>query len=154
MTTDYTPKALPTPFTDLLTDLENEVEEWDNGTVDTDTLMELVTRARDNMRWLLQSDTADHGPNNDTPNPTRDAWVSWLLNYGPGKFYDAFMQTAQDAESECRNCGDRIYLDIAEGGGVPDWRTEDGDYGCCDSPDNTDESTGGHVPARLDKAQV
>jgi hypothetical protein len=46
-------------------------------------------------------------------------------------------------------CKQSVYLDIAEGGGVPDWRTDGGDYGCVDSPDSTDDGTGGHFPIRL-----
>lgn len=70
-------------------------------------------------------------------------WVKWLAEYGPEKFYDSFMRTAQDAQSECVSCGHFIYLDIREGGGVPDWRTTDGDYGCVDS------LTGSHSPILL-----
>lgn len=43
------------------------------------------------------------------------------------------------------------YLDIVEGGGVPDWRTDDGDYGCGDSPETNDEGTGGHYPRKCGK---
>jgi hypothetical protein len=76
-------------------------------------------------------------------------WIGWLKWYGPGKFYDAFVETAQYTEGKCRNCRQSIYLDIIEGGGVPDWRTEDGDYGCVESPDTTGEGTGSHEPIKL-----
>lgn len=76
-------------------------------------------------------------------------WVSWLRSYGAGKFFDAFVALAQDAESTCVYCGEKIYLDIVEGGGVPDWRTAGGDYGCDNSPDTDEEGTGGHMPKRL-----
>lgn len=79
----------------------------------------------------------------------REAWVEWLLWYSPEKFYDSFIRRAQDAKSTCQLCGYKIYLDIREGGGIPDWRTRDGDYGCGESPDNTDEGTGSHVPYKL-----
>lgn len=38
---------------------------------------------------------------------------------------------------------------IAEGGGIPDWRTADGDYGCDNSPDTSEDGTGGHMPRKL-----
>jgi hypothetical protein len=84
-----------------------------------------------------------------TAKQLRDGWIKWIKKYGVDKFYDAFIATAQDAESVCVQCGQPIYLDIEEGGGVPDWKTEDGDYGCGDSPDTNDEGTGGHEPKRL-----
>jgi hypothetical protein len=83
----------------------------------------------------------------------RAHWIAWLQGYGIGKFYDAFMANAQGAESVCVHCGERIYLDIREGGGVPDWGSSFGDvatgldYGCPNSPDTCDEGTGGHTPA-------
>lgn len=89
--------------------------------------------------------------NTEPTEPTdtaRDAWVDWLKSYGAGPFYDAFIRTAQGARSLCVHCEARIFLDIREGGGVPDWRTRDGDYGCPDSPDTDDEGTGGHEPIR------
>lgn len=80
---------------------------------------------------------------------SREQWILWLANYGLGKFYDSFLRSAQYAESTCTQCRCKIYLDIVEGGGVPDWRTEDGDYGCYDSPDTNSEGTGGHKPVML-----
>lgn len=79
----------------------------------------------------------------------KQEWVKWLEEYGADKFYDAFVLTAQDAESECVQCGEPIFLDIVEGGGAPDWRTEGGDYGCSDSPDTNEDGQGGHEPKRL-----
>ena len=32
---------------------------------------------------------------------------------------------------------------------VPDWKTEDGDYGCGESPETCAEGTGSHMPERL-----
>lgn len=75
-------------------------------------------------------------------------WVKWLKSYGADKFFDAFVRTAQYAESRCVNCEQEIYLDIVEGGGAPDWRTAEGDYGCEDSPDTDDEGVGSHVPVK------
>ena len=60
----------------------------------------------------------------------RKEWVAWLEQYGPARFYDAFLRIAQDAKSTCTRCGQAVFLDIREGGGITDWRTEDGDYGC------------------------
>ena len=56
-----------------------------------------------------------------TEEQDRADWVAWLESYGAAKFYDAFMSNAQGAESTCEHCGQPIYLDIREGGGVPDW---------------------------------
>lgn len=79
-----------------------------------------------------------------------ESWAKWLESYGADCFYDAFMRIAQDAESECRHCHKPIYLDIREGEGIPDWRTEDGDYGCSDSPDtNAEDGTGSHEPIKM-----
>jgi hypothetical protein len=82
-------------------------------------------------------------------NRLKEAWVKWLEQYGAAKFYESFMKIAQDAKSTCVFCGEEIYLDIAEGGGCPDWRTIDGDYGCSASPDTNEEGTGSHQPEKL-----
>jgi len=79
----------------------------------------------------------------------RAGWVKWLQSYGAGKFFDAFMSNAQGAKSVCVHCAQDIFLDIAEGGGVPDWKTADGDYGCAMSPETSSEGTGSHFPERL-----
>jgi hypothetical protein len=79
----------------------------------------------------------------------RAEWVAWLMNYSAAAFYDAFLHNAQGAQSECIHCHNTIYLDIVEGGGVPDWKTEDGDYGCGDSTETTITGTGSHMPKRL-----
>lgn len=76
---------------------------------------------------------------------TKEKWVKWLEWYGARKFLDAFLRTAHGAESTCVQCGEPIFLDLLEGGGVADWKTEDGDYGCPDSPLNDEDGTGGHV---------
>jgi len=76
-------------------------------------------------------------------------WVRWLNRYGGAPFLKAFLESAQDAESHCVHCGHPIYLDVIEGGGVPDWKTADGDYGCNRSPETTAEGTGGHEPRKL-----
>jgi hypothetical protein len=74
----------------------------------------------------------------------RADWIQWLKSFGAGKLYDALMATAQDAESRCVKCHGTIYLDIRQGGGVPDWRLADGNYGC---------GFGGndHMPVRLER---
>lgn len=84
----------------------------------------------------------------------RDQWAKWLLSYGPEKFYDSFIRSAQNAESRCVNCNSLIYLDIAEGGGIPDWRTQNGDYGCGESPDTNDSGTGGHIPFTIEDWRI
>ena len=71
-------------------------------------------------------------------------WVAWLKDYGIDKFYDVFVKVAQGAKSHCLYCREAITLDIVEGGGVPDWKLEDGDYGCDDSPETCDKGVGSH----------
>ncbi len=78
----------------------------------------------------------------------KEKWVKWLETYGIANFYDAFVRDAQGAQSTCVHCGEKIYLDIVEGGGVPDWHMN-GDYGCPDSPDTCEDGTGSHVPVKL-----
>lgn len=77
--------------------------------------------------------------------------AQWLESFGAERFFEAFLAVAQGAQSMCVYCGRHIYLDCAEGGGVPDWGTAipgiDGlNYGCDSSPDTNEEGTGGHVP--------
>lgn len=79
----------------------------------------------------------------------RAAWAAWLHTFGAEQFFDAFIRSAQGARSKCVYCRLDIYLDIVEGGGVPDWRTEDGDYGCDRSPETTEEGVGSHKPEKL-----
>lgn len=81
----------------------------------------------------------------------KSQWAQWLNSYGAEKLFDSIILNCQNAESECRYCGEKIYLGIVEGGGVPDWGTRfdshNGlDYGCIDSPDTCDDGTGGHLP--------
>lgn len=78
-------------------------------------------------------------------------WVKWLESYGLDKFFDAFLANTQGAQSTCIHCREKIYLDIVEGGGVPDWKTEDGDYGCADSPETSEQGTGSHMPRKLEE---
>lgn len=87
-------------------------------------------------------------PDNPEYQSLRFRWGHWLKRYGRKKFFDAFMKLAQNTESSCIYCKQKIYLDIAEGCGVPDWRTKHGDYGCDKSPDTTEEATGSHFPVK------
>ena len=79
----------------------------------------------------------------------REKWVRWIKSFGAGKFYDAFVNVAQGAESTCIFCKRKIYLDIVGGGGIPDWCTKDGDYGCRRSPDTGEYCCGPHDPKKL-----
>jgi len=72
-------------------------------------------------------------------------WATWLHRYGAEAFYHSFMASSQDAKGRCIYCQNDIFLDMAEGGGVPDWKTDDGDYGCDNSPDTTEDGCGGHT---------
>ena len=78
-------------------------------------------------------------------------WLKWLKSYGTEKFIAAFMQNAHGAQGTCTHCAQPIYLDLLEGGGVADWKTADGDYGCSESPDTCEEETGNHFPIRLEE---
>lgn len=81
------------------------------------------------------------------------AWELWLAQYGATRLFDAFVANCQGARSVCQYCGQFIYLDIREGGGIPDWGAAypDGalDYGCFNSPETSSEGTGGHMPIKL-----
>jgi hypothetical protein len=74
------------------------------------------------------------------------AWLKWLESYGTDKFLDMFLYNVEGASSRCAYCGERIYVDVLIGGGVPDWSTEDGDFGCWASPETCEDGVGGHMP--------
>lgn len=76
-------------------------------------------------------------------------WADWLRQYGAEKFARSLFRDVQGAKSRCTQCGDAIYLDFFEGGGVGDWKTKNGDYGCVESPDTGKDGTGGHRPVKL-----
>ena len=78
----------------------------------------------------------------------RQQWLQWLEHYGPAKFLDSFLNVVEGAESVCIHCGHKIYVDVLIGGGVPDWSTRDGDFGCDASPDTSENGCGGHIPRR------
>ena len=78
----------------------------------------------------------------------KQSWVKWLEGYGAINFLEAFLLNVEGAKSTCRHCGEKIYVDVMIGGGVADWSTEDGDFGCPDSPDTNDDGTGGHEPVK------
>jgi hypothetical protein len=80
--------------------------------------------------------------------PNDKAKADWLKTYGPEKFLESsFLRSVEGAESICVHCGQKIYVDVLIGGGVPDWSTEGGDFGCPDSPDTNEDGTGGMFPA-------
>ena len=87
-----------------------------------------------------------------TPDQQKESWTQWLnwyiAKFGAESIYDSLIRSIQGARSVCSQCGQPIYCDIVEGGGVPDWKTEGGDYGCWKSPDTNDDGTGGHMPER------
>ena len=78
----------------------------------------------------------------------KESWVNWLVDYGLMKFLNSFLRSVEGAQSTCRHCGEKIYVDVMIGGGVPDWSTRDGDFGCPKSPDTDEEGTGGHEPIK------
>jgi hypothetical protein len=77
-------------------------------------------------------------------------WCDWLTRYlaaeGREGLFDALVRTIQGAQSTCTYCEQFITCDIVEGGGVPDWKTSDGDYGCDDSPETSGDGCGSHKP--------
>lgn len=75
-------------------------------------------------------------------------WVNWLKQYGLRKFLDSFLRNVEGAESICQHCHKRIFIDVMIGGGVPDWSTEDGDFGCDKSPEREGDCVGGHMPIK------
>ncbi len=81
-------------------------------------------------------------------NKQKDEWIRWLDTYGSRNFLESFLQNVENAESTCVYCKQKIYVDVLIGGGVPDWSTLDGDFGCENSPDTTTEGTGGHMPRK------
>ena len=64
------------------------------------------------------------------------AWVAWLKSYGLKKFLDSFLANVEDAAGTCRYCKEQIFVGVLIGGGVADWSTEDGDFGCSENPEN------------------
>lgn len=77
-----------------------------------------------------------------------DAWLQWLETYTPQKFIEAFLRNVENTESVCQYCGENIYVDVLIGGGVADWSTERGDFGCYNSPETTDDHCGSHMPIK------
>ena len=76
------------------------------------------------------------------------SWLRWLKIYTPKAFLDAFLRNVEGAESTCVYCHAPIYVDVLIGGGVADWSTEDGDFGCDASPDTCEDGTGSHCPRK------
>ena len=66
---------------------------------------------------------------------TRREWCEWLKGFTNTQLFDAIMRNCQGAESTCQHCGEKIYFDIIEGGGIPDWGTKYGNYGCSAAPE-------------------
>ncbi len=84
----------------------------------------------------------------------RRQWAQWLRGYTAEKLFDSILYNLQGAESECVYCHQPIYCDIVEGGGVPDWKLSDGDYGCDKSPETCEDGCGGHMPQGVAEAQA
>lgn len=78
----------------------------------------------------------------------KENWIDWLQVYGANKFLESFLESVEGAQSICKHCGQQIHVDVLVGGGVPDWSTVDGDFGCGESPDTDEGGTGGHEPLR------
>lgn len=78
----------------------------------------------------------------------KQQWLKWLEDYGTDKFLDAFLRTVENAESICIHCHQTIYVDVLIGGGIPDWSTEDGDFGCDEHPQSNEEGCYGHEPRK------
>lgn len=79
--------------------------------------------------------------------PNLGQWLDWLAQPG---MVEALIVSAlkhcHGAKARCTYCEQAITLDCGVGtGGVFDWHA-DGDYGCPDSPETSDEGVGGHLP--------
>src|SRR5437899_2452142 len=76
-------------------------------------------------------------------------WLKWLERYGAKGFLTSFLRNVEGAESTCIYCGKRIYVDVLIGGGVADWSTEDGDFGCGFTSLTTEEGCDySHMPRK------
>ena len=78
----------------------------------------------------------------------KDQWVTWLSRYGAENFLNAFLKNVEGAQSICKYCKRKILVDVLVGGGVADWATDDGDFGCDASPETNDECAGNHMPVK------
>lgn len=76
------------------------------------------------------------------------SWLSWLKSYGSAPFLTAFLRNVEGAESTCIYCHRKIYVDVLIGGGIPDWSTDDEDFGCPESPDTNHDGCGSHMPVK------
>ncbi len=78
--------------------------------------------------------------------------VKWQQFFTPLKFLEMFLINAEGAQSTCAYCHEDIFLDVLIGGGVTDWSTEDGDFGCPDSPESETVDgvleCAGHMPIK------
>lgn len=75
-------------------------------------------------------------------------WLAWFKDFGARAFLKAFLHNVEGAESRCQYCHEPIYVDVLIGGGVPDWSTADGDFGCDRSPERDGDCCGGHMPVK------
>jgi len=73
----------------------------------------------------------------------KSGWARWLDNFGPRPFLNHFLRNVEGAESICAHCNHTIYVDVMIGGGVADWSTFDGNFGC-----QSVRSNGSHMPRR------
>lgn len=76
------------------------------------------------------------------------SWLNWLKSYTPKKFLESFLRNVEGAQSTCQYCHEPIYVDVLIGGGVPDWSTAEGDFGCEKSPETCEEGVGSHMPMK------
>jgi len=83
-----------------------------------------------------------------TQTKAKREWVKWVEWYGTERFLNHFLRNVEGAKGCCIQCKQDIYVDVLIGGGIADWSTEDGDFGCHNSPETTDEGMGGHMPER------
>lgn len=81
-------------------------------------------------------------------NKQKDEWIRWLDTFGARNFLESFLRNVENAESTCVYCKQKIYVDVLIGGGVPDWSTGTGVFGCEKSPETDEEGTGGHMPKK------
>lgn len=76
------------------------------------------------------------------------SWLRWCKTYTIERFIRAFLSNVEGAQGTCQYCRRSIYVDVLIGGGVPDWSTEDGDFGCDAAPDTDRDGCGAHMPIK------
>ena len=78
----------------------------------------------------------------------REDWLVWVRRPGMAEaLFDWCQSNLEGVTATCVHCRATITLDAGTGtGGVFDWHTHGGDYGCDSSPESGPDGCGGHTP--------